>query len=204
MRPCSPSGSVTRRPRNPPRLPPISPRPSTPSSGMKRMARITRATCRDRCQGDSFARHRAPHAEHAACQCIRVGPRSRPAAAPLSRAARESSSSRSIDGSDVMIYYYLERQLYGLDRPELDTRVLQLLRHKWQPMVASRWQCSWESMGGGSQAHIYGMFSGYFLSAYVLGVSRNPAGGRKETFDRATHSATLRRRRAWLLRNSGR
>ena len=39
-------------------------------------------------------------------------------------------------------------------------------------MVASRWQCSWETLYGGSQAHIYGMFPGYFLSAYVLGVRR--------------------------------
>jgi hypothetical protein len=27
--------------------------------------------------------------------------------------------------------------------------------------------------GGGSKAHIYGMFPGYFLSAYVLGVRRD-------------------------------
>ena len=40
-------------------------------------------------------------------------------------------------------------------------------------MVASPWQCSWEVLGGGSKAHIYGMFPGYFLSAFVLGVRRD-------------------------------
>ena len=32
------------------------------------------------------------------------------------------------------------------------------------------WQTAWEEFDGGSKAHIYGMFPGYFLSAYVLGV----------------------------------
>jgi len=34
-------------------------------------------------------------------------------------------------------------------------------------------ECSWEEFEGGSKAHIYGMFPGYFLSAYVLGVRRD-------------------------------
>ncbi len=69
-----------------------------------------------------------------------------------------------------MVYYYLIKQLYALDRPGLDTRVLAMFRQGWQPMVASPWECSWESFGGGSKAHIYGMYPGYFLSSYVLGV----------------------------------
>jgi len=35
------------------------------------------------------------------------------------------------------------------------------------------WQTSWEEFDGGSKAHIYGMYPGYFLSAYVLGVRRD-------------------------------
>jgi hypothetical protein len=48
--------------------------------------------------------------------------------------------------------------------------VLNLFHDKWAAMVAAPWQCSWEDFSTGSKAHIYGMFPGYFLSAYVLGV----------------------------------
>jgi alpha-L-rhamnosidase len=72
--------------------------------------------------------------------------------------------------STMMIYYYVIGQLYALDRPELDERVLSLFREKWQAMVFAPWQCSWEDFKIGSKAHIYGMFPGYFLSSYVLGV----------------------------------
>jgi hypothetical protein len=75
----------------------------------------------------------------------------------------------------IMIYYYLIKQLYARDRPELDTQVLALFRQGWEAMVANPWECSWESFGGGSKAHIYGMYPGYFLSAYVLGVRRDAA-----------------------------
>ena len=37
----------------------------------------------------------------------------------------------------------------------------------------SLWQTSFEDFHVGSQAHCYGMFPGYFLSAYVLGVRRD-------------------------------
>lgn len=72
--------------------------------------------------------------------------------------------------STMMIYYYVIGQLYALDRPDLDSRVLSLFRDKWATMVAAPWQCSWEDFRTGSKAHIYGMFPGYFLSAFVLGV----------------------------------
>ena len=115
--------------------------------------------------------HRTPTTLHANLFALDRG------VVPLERHARVLkqvlAQQNSIVDGQVMIYYYLDRQLYGLDQPELDTRVLQLFRQKWQPMVASRWQCSWESLDGGSQAHIYGMFPGYFLSAYVLGVRRD-------------------------------
>lgn len=76
------------------------------------------------------------------------------------------------DGS-IMIFYYLIKQLYALDQPDLDARILNWFRQGWQPMVASPWECSWESLTGGSKAHIYGMYPGYFLSAYLLGVRRD-------------------------------
>jgi alpha-L-rhamnosidase len=76
-------------------------------------------------------------------------------------------------GDAIMIDYYIAGQLYGLDRPDLDRQVLDLFRRRWAGMVAAPWQCSWEGFAGGSKAHIYGMYPGYFLSAYVLGVRRD-------------------------------
>jgi len=73
----------------------------------------------------------------------------------------------------LMTYYYLARQLYGIDQPADDQRVIDLFRQKWQGMADSPMECSWEEFEGGSKAHIYGMFPGYFLSAYVLGVRRD-------------------------------
>jgi hypothetical protein len=46
--------------------------------------------------------------------------------------------------------------------------VLHTIRTKWKPMAD--WGTSWEAFSGGSKAHCYGMFPGYFLSACVLGV----------------------------------
>ena len=80
---------------------------------------------------------------------------------------------RALKGGDVMIYYYVAKLLYDLDRPAFDMRVLELWRNNWPAMVKSPWECSWESLGGGSHAHCYGMFPGYFLSACVLGVRRD-------------------------------
>jgi hypothetical protein len=76
------------------------------------------------------------------------------------------------DGS-IMIFYYLMKQMYALDRSALDTRVLNTFRQGWKAMVANPWDCSWEGFDGGSKAHIYGMYPGYFLSADVLGVRRD-------------------------------
>jgi alpha-L-rhamnosidase len=81
----------------------------------------------------------------------------------------------------VMIYYYLAKQLYGMDQPVYDQQVLDIFRNNWTKMVASPCQCSWEVFGGGSsKAHIYGMYPGYFLSAYVLGVRRDAPVSSKE------------------------
>ncbi len=73
----------------------------------------------------------------------------------------------------IMVYYYAMKQMYALDRPELDTRILNWFRQGWQAMVDNSWDCSWEGFDGGSKAHIYGMYPGYFLSADVLGVRRD-------------------------------
>jgi hypothetical protein len=83
------------------------------------------------------------------------------------------SQQQSLSSSEVMLYYYLDRQLYTADTTESDVRVLSLFRQKWQAMVDSPLQCSWEGLAGGSKAHIYGMFPGYFLSAFVLGVRQD-------------------------------
>jgi alpha-L-rhamnosidase len=76
-------------------------------------------------------------------------------------------------GGGIMTGYYLLKQLYALDRPEFDRLILDLMRKKFQAMADSPLGCSWESYTGGSKAHIYGMYPGYFLSAYVLGVRRD-------------------------------
>ena len=70
----------------------------------------------------------------------------------------------SLKGGEVMMYYYVAKLLYGLDRATLDVRVLALWRNNWRAMVKSPWECSWEGLGGGSRAHCYGMFPGYFLA----------------------------------------
>ena len=75
-----------------------------------------------------------------------------------------------------MIYYYLHKLLYSVDSPDCDKEILDCYRKHWQGMVQSPAQCTWEMLDGrksGSIAHCYGMFPGYFLSAYVLGVRRD-------------------------------
>jgi alpha-L-rhamnosidase len=81
---------------------------------------------------------------------------------------------QKITGS-IMVYYYVIKQLYALDRRDLDERVLAMFRQGWQAMANHPWQCSWEFSeveDGHSKAHSYGMFPGCFLSSYVLGVRR--------------------------------
>ncbi len=73
----------------------------------------------------------------------------------------------------IMIYYYLDKLLYAADTPDLDKEVLDSFRKGWQGMAVAPYVCSWEEFGGGSHAHIYGMYPGYFLNAYVLGVRRD-------------------------------
>ena len=80
---------------------------------------------------------------------------------------------RDVQGN-VMIYYYLHQLLCTVG-PDYDREILECYRKKWKNMVESPWQCSWEGFNGGSHAHCYGMFPGYFLSAYVLGVRRDMA-----------------------------
>jgi alpha-L-rhamnosidase len=70
----------------------------------------------------------------------------------------------------IMFYYYYWKQLYAANQPALDKHILDAMRHKWKAMANWPWQTTWEEFHGGSQAHCYGMFPGYFLSAYVLGV----------------------------------
>lgn len=72
----------------------------------------------------------------------------------------------------TMIYYYLYKLLYATG-PDYDGEILQGFRDKWRAMLEAPAQCTWEFFGGGSHAHCYGMYPGYFLSAYVLGVRRD-------------------------------
>jgi hypothetical protein len=55
----------------------------------------------------------------------------------------------------------------------MDKDILDAMRQKWAAMANWPWQTTWEEFEGGSKAHCYGMFPGYFLSAYVLGVRRD-------------------------------
>jgi len=73
----------------------------------------------------------------------------------------------------VMAHYFYFKLLYSLDQEKCDQMVLDRIRHGWKNMIESPWQTSWESLGGGSKVHCYGIVPGYFLSAYVLGVRRD-------------------------------
>jgi hypothetical protein len=72
--------------------------------------------------------------------------------------------------AEIMFYYYYWKQLYAANQPALDKRILDAMRKKWKAQANWPWQTTWEGFSGGSQAHCYGMFPGYFLSAYVLGI----------------------------------
>ena len=89
----------------------------------------------------------------------------------------EANGPKKNIGGDVGIMppYYLFKQWYALDESAYDQQILALLRTKWKRMVESPMECSWEDFrgSGSSKAHIYGMYPGYFLSAYVLGVRRD-------------------------------
>lgn len=101
-----------------------------------------------------------------------------------------------------MIYYYLFKKLYGLDRPEWDARILEYFHTAWKKMLSSPWECSWESFDGGSKAHIYGMYPGYFLSAYVLGVRRDAPVFEKQLLVEP-HLGSLRRARGTVVTEFG-
>ena len=73
-------------------------------------------------------------------------------------------------GGQIMSVYYLLKQFYSQDDAGCDRRALDLMRQRFLPMSQWEWQTSWEDFDGGSKAHDYGMYPGYFLSAYVLGV----------------------------------
>jgi hypothetical protein len=71
----------------------------------------------------------------------------------------------------IMFYYYYFKQIYDADKPAMDQQVLDTMRKKWKDMANSPWQTTWEGFKPrSSKAHCYGMFPGYFLSSYVLGV----------------------------------
>lgn len=73
--------------------------------------------------------------------------------------------------NDIMQYYYYFKQQYGWDTATDDTAVLDKLRAEWADMAYSPYEAGFEGLHSwGSQAHVYGIFPAYFLSAYTLGV----------------------------------
>ena len=70
----------------------------------------------------------------------------------------------------IMTFYYLTKQMYQADTDVFDREILATFRMNWKAQTESGWQTTWEEFNGASKAHCYGMFPGYFLSAYVLGV----------------------------------
>jgi hypothetical protein len=70
----------------------------------------------------------------------------------------------------IMMFYYLQKQMYAADNDTFDCEILATYRTKWKTQAESGWGTTWEEFNGGSKAHCYGMFPGYFLSSYVLGV----------------------------------
>ena len=79
----------------------------------------------------------------------------------------------------MMMFYYLNKQMYLAQNDDFDREILANFRTRWKPQAESGWQTTWEEFGGSSKAHCYGMFPGYFLSAYVLGVRLDGPAARK-------------------------
>jgi hypothetical protein len=78
--------------------------------------------------------------------------------------------------NNIMQYYYYFKQQFAADDAGQDVDFLHTLRTQWQDMAESPYEATFEGLHSwGSQAHGYGMFPAYFLSAYVLGVRRDGA-----------------------------
>jgi alpha-L-rhamnosidase len=97
----------------------------------------------------------------------------------------------------VMTFYYLFKQLYAAGTDALDKEVLQTLRVKWAGMLDGGWHTTWEEFEGASKAHIYGLFPGYFLSSYVLGVRLDgPIWNQRLLIEPQPSRSAFRRRRS--------
>jgi len=84
----------------------------------------------------------------------------------------------------IMMFYYLNKQMYAADNDAFDREVLATIRTKWKAQAESAWGTTWEEFDGASKAHVYGIFPGYFLSAYVLGVRPDgPAANKRLVID---------------------
>jgi len=78
--------------------------------------------------------------------------------------------------NNIMQYYYYFKQQFAADDAGQDVDFLHTLRTQWEDMAESPYEATFEGLHSwGSQAHGYGMFPAYFLSAYVLGVRRDGA-----------------------------
>lgn len=73
-----------------------------------------------------------------------------------------------------MSFYYLFQMQYAMQEELQDSEALKRMKTAWKTQVDSPWQTTWETWDpGGSKIHIYGMFPGYFLTAFVLGARRD-------------------------------
>jgi hypothetical protein len=82
--------------------------------------------------------------------------------------------------NSIMQYYYYFRFQYQADTAAQDEAVLAKLRAEWKDMAYNRYEAAFEGLHSwGSQAHCYGMFPAYYLSAYVLGVRVDGAASQK-------------------------
>ena len=91
----------------------------------------------------------------------------------------------SLKGGEVMLYYYVAKLLYGLDRATLDACVLALCATNWRAMVQSPWECSWESLGGGSRAALVRYVPRDFLDSLCARCAPGRPAGEPAPADRA-------------------
>ncbi len=67
-------------------------------------------------------------------------------------------------------YQFLLEALRGIDTPETDALLLNIIRQKWTDMANSETHTVWEGFAPGENCHESGSIPAYILSACVLGV----------------------------------
>jgi len=69
-------------------------------------------------------------------------------------------------------YYWVFREFYRMDEPDMDAEALGEMRCRWERMVNTSTDTGtlWEMFTGPESCHNYGAVPAYFLSSFVLGV----------------------------------